>query len=238
MHYCYAQGITKSQNLARQLELYLFYGKAKLLKKYLPCLQVLHKKIVNGMHRFTVEHKTRHNFAKFIDLIETKPELRPFLTDKGQGEAPLEYLVAVEAGLRMTAKDKFAMGTRAYDSEARYNSVELWRKREAYIGAARVILECKNYLKYVSYRWSDYVMRNRLHKTFMARHWKHTNGESDELKPHFVDNFGNNVRNYPKRKVSNRRNQNDNQQKDQSENNETKKKRYWDSDDEMWKDME
>ena len=84
-HYCYAQGITRTQDLARTLLIYLFYGKAKYLKKYVPCIAVLHKRLVTGMHRFTVEHKTKHNFAKFIDLLERRPKLKKFLTDKGKG---------------------------------------------------------------------------------------------------------------------------------------------------------
>ena len=106
------------------------------------------------------------------------------------GTPPTQYLVAVEAGLRMTSKDKQAMGTFAYSSKEKYHSVDLWRKREAYIGVSRLILGCPNYLKYVSYRWSDYVMRNRLTKTFLARHWKLTNGESNLLDTHFADDFG------------------------------------------------
>ena len=101
----------------------------------------------------------------------------------------MEYLIALEAGLRMTAKDKSAMGKFGYSSRENYHKIELWRKREAYIGVCRLILGCGNYLKYVSYRWADYVLRGQLGKTFLARHWRLTNGESDALSSAFPDDF-------------------------------------------------
>ena len=232
-YYCNAAGIHMTQDMARELLIYAFYGKAKYLKSYKPCLAVLHKKLVTGMHRFTVEHKVRHNFGKFVDLIEHQPELKPFLTDKGQGTPPVELLVAVEAGLRMTAKDKFAMGTTAYNSKDHYHKVELWRKREAYIGACRLVLGCGNYLKYVSYRWDDYIMRGRLTKTFLARHWKITNGESDALSAHFADDFEDSQMipsHYPPRRGK--------KTKPKSNTKETQSKRVYDSDEEEWKDLE
>ena len=231
-YYCSAEGVLMTQDKAREILIYIFYGTAKYLKKAVPCLAVLHKKLVTGMHRFTVEHKVRHNFRKFIDLIETRPELKRFLTDKGKGSPPVELLVAVEAGLRMTAKDKYAMGTFAYVSKDHYFKVELWRKREAFIGACRLVLGCGNYLKYISYRWDDYIMRGRLTKTFLARHWKITNGESDALSTHFVDNFGDSqmlLRHYPTTPR---------EKKTKSKKQQAKPTRIYDSEEEEWKDLE
>ena len=150
--------------------------------------------------------------------------------DRSTGKPPVELLVAVEAGLRLTAQDKFAMGTRAYESKERYHQIDFWRKRESYNGACRMALECGNYLKYVSYRWSDYVMRARLHKTFLARHWKFTNGESADLDSYFKNNFGDTSQNLYPTTTS--------QKRDVSKSGETEARRVWDSDEEEWKDVE
>ena len=100
-----------------------------------------------------------------------------FLTDKGAGNPPLEFLIALELGLReYVSVDRAAYGSYANFNYREYTLVELWRKREAYIGLARYILGRGNYSKYVNYNWADYTLRLALCKTFEVRHWPYTNG--------------------------------------------------------------
>ena len=104
--------------------------------------------------------------------------MKKYLTDKGAGQPPLEYVVALEQGLREYAcVDRAAFGTYSNFNFEEYTKVELWRKREAYIGLVRYILGKGNYSKYVNYNWCDYTLRLSTSKTFMKRHWPVTNGD-------------------------------------------------------------
>jgi len=103
--------------------------------------------------------------------------LKKYLTDKGVGTPPLEYLVALEQGLREYASvDRAAFGTFANFNFEEYIKVEVWRKREAYNGLVRYVLGKSNHSKYVNYNWHDYTLRLRSSKTFMHRHWPVTSG--------------------------------------------------------------
>ena len=178
-------------------------GMGKLRKFPMKVLRIIHKKITQERNRFTVAKKIEHRFRGFLKLLRDRsftmsvlpfnnsqliimfalitayrPELKKFLTDRGVGQAPLEYLVALEQGMRAYASaDRAAFGTYAYFNFEEYTGVELWRKREAYTGLVRYVLGCANYSKYVNYNWNDYVLRLKTGKTFMQRHWDITKGK-------------------------------------------------------------
>ena len=106
-----------------------------------------------------------------------RPQYKDYLTDKGAGNPPLEFLVALEQGLREYASvDRAAFGSYANFNFREYTLVELWRKREAYIGLVRYVFAKGNYSKYVNYNWADYTLRLASCKTFEVRHWPYTNG--------------------------------------------------------------
>ena len=114
VHYCVAEGLQETSVLARQVLLYLFYGSwisCKYKNKPQPIIRCLHKKIISGRHRFG-KYVTKH-FASFLEAFD-KPEnkcWRKFFDDHGKGDAPIEYLVEIEKGLRSFGEDLHAMGT-------------------------------------------------------------------------------------------------------------------------------
>ena len=112
----------------RKILLFVFYGlydhkysrkikhsskKVMVIKKK-PVLDWIHRKTINnGRTRFTA--KVNMYFKKFIKLFEKKQnnaKYRELLIDGGKGEAPTEYLIAVEDGLRAHRTSVHTMGTR------------------------------------------------------------------------------------------------------------------------------
>ena len=82
-------------------------------------------------------------FRKFIQLYRKNEEAwRPFLDDKGKGQPPMEYLVAIEEGTREFASCVHCMGTRPLRSRSHWrDKVGRWRKREPYVALMRLLLE-------------------------------------------------------------------------------------------------
>jgi len=105
----------------------------------------------------------------------------------GKGDAPTEYLVLIEEGLRSFGTDIHAMGTKAMDSKKRWIRVRLWRKREGYIACIRTIREKFTYPQWDCYKLEVYAERQALHQTFVARHYAISNGTSNRLDGHLDD---------------------------------------------------
>lgn len=105
----------------------------------------------------------------------------------GKGEAPTEYLLLIEEGLRSFGLDIHAMGSRAMESKERWFAVRLWRKREGYIACIRTIRQKFTYPQWDCYKLEVYAERQALHKTFVARHYPISNGKSDILNGHLDD---------------------------------------------------
>ena len=145
----------------------------------------LHYKTIKGRRRFG-KYVNSH-FEKFIQGVKQYPEWTKFFDDLGKGDAPIEYLVLVEIGLRSFGDDIHAMGSRAMDSKERWFAVDLWRKREAYIAAIRLIREHLSYPQWDCYKLEDYSERQALHKTFVTRHFPLSNGDSNRLEGHLAD---------------------------------------------------
>ena len=68
-----------------------------------------------------IYYQVEHMFRKFIKLYRAnEAEWRPFLDDKGVGQPPMEFLVALEEGIREFASCVHCMGTRALRSRAHW----------------------------------------------------------------------------------------------------------------------
>ena len=170
-----------------------------------------------------------------------RPRLTKFVKDKGVDKPPMEYMLAIEQGLRRYSLDKFAFGTFANHTYEEYTAVDIWRKREAYIGVVRYVLGKGNYAKYVNFKWEDYIMRSHLTKTFQVRHAPYTDGTNDELRKllpdpkHWNENKGKDFRSRKKKKK---------QQKFKEEDEHSPSplnpsdKCVWDSEDELWVPIE
>ena len=190
LRYCLAEGLSRSHQLVRDVELYLALGeymyrakKEVYIKKAI--IQGIHHKITNGRSRF-VEHVAKH-FATLIKLLEQKPSLKPLLEDEGVGTAPPEYLAAVEEGLREYGNNKYAMGCGAMRSRFHWLKVDIWRKREAYITMVRHVNKKPAYKKWTCFRWEDYTHRNITAKTFSTRHEPLTNSCDVSYEPYLSD---------------------------------------------------
>jgi hypothetical protein len=177
-HYCDLEGISRTNNLAREILLYMFYGTYWLRGKQVDIIKCLHYKIIAGRHRFG-KFVTKH-FAAFLEAYDKNvDEWEKYLTDCGKGgNAPKEYCLLVEVGLRSFGRDMHAMGTLALRSKDNWAAVQTWRKREAYIALVRHIRGHTGYAQYDCYHWRDYVERQRANKTFLARHLPLSNGDN------------------------------------------------------------
>ena len=105
--YCHMQGYARTSDIARLCLLYFFFGTYQWTTKdkddevvirEKPVLFGIVKRLMNGRSRFVNGVTT--NFKQFIELYEDNPEWEEFLDDKGVGDPPIEYLAAVELGLR------------------------------------------------------------------------------------------------------------------------------------------
>ena len=138
VYYCELEGLARTQQLARKVLLYIFYGTYTEKGKAFPIIRCLHYKIIQGRHRFG--KYVKQHFGKFIEELNNKhPEWKSFFDDLGTGKAPVEYLVLVEQGLRSFGSDIHAMGSNCMKSKKRWFEVPVWRKREAYIALIRSI---------------------------------------------------------------------------------------------------
>ena len=160
-----------TSKLARQIHLYVFYGKWRSKNgKTGPIIRLLHKKIIQGRHRFG-KYVDKH-FGPFLAAMDSNPGWQVFFDDKGAGTPPNEYLLLVERGLRSFGDDVHAMGAKAMATPADWEKPERkWRKREAYIALVRFVRQRESYRQWDNFKWTDYVERQKLAMTFMKRHF-------------------------------------------------------------------
>ena len=119
----------------------------------IPVIRCLHQKITSNTHRFG---KYVHiHFKDFKKCYDGSPTWKPLLMDGGKPNAPPGYLVLIEKGLREFGSDIHAMGSGAMTSAAKWKSVSVWRKREAYIALVRYLLERPSYQQWDCYKWQD-----------------------------------------------------------------------------------
>ena len=179
VHYCELEGIERTSDLARQIELYVFYGTYTDKMKTFPIIRCLHYKTIGGRSRFG--KYVKQHFKLFIEKINENPAWKIYFDDLGKGKAPVEYMVLVEVGLRSFGSDMHAMGTKAMASKETWYAVRVWRKREAYIALIRCIRGHLTYPQWDCFQLDHYSERQALNKTFLARHFPLSNGKSNLL---------------------------------------------------------
>ena len=178
VNYCYAQALTQSMSVARRVLMYVFYGSyTRKVKVEKTRYSITSKSILHGIHMKTACNRSRftrdvlEKFKVLKQLLEARPELVSLLTDKGEGEAPVEYLAAVEMGLREYRDRIYCLGARPLRSAEWWQALPVWRKRECYIAFVRLfVYKLVTYSKWESFKWEDLVTHNVLHKTFITRH--------------------------------------------------------------------
>ena len=137
----------------------------------------MHKRLQNGLHRFTGVENITSAWSDWFTMLKRNRKLQTFLDDKGKGEPGQAYLKCVERCLRKFALQKLVpFGAYAMDSYSNWTQTSFWKKREAYIAAVRTFKGLGSYNKYIAYNWNDYVFRLRVGKTFLHRHFQHSNG--------------------------------------------------------------
>ena len=171
-HYYCEEGIVATSELARDVELYVFHGTYTYKRSINKTRKLMERPIVHGLHfkltnnrslvvmtahllyslilnawccrsRFAANVTT--NFVSFLELYSKHPEWKQFFDDKGEGMAPLDFMIAIEKGLRAYSSDKFAMGDNPLCTRERWVTVPVWRKCEAYITLIRHI---RNHFSY------------------------------------------------------------------------------------------
>jgi hypothetical protein len=176
LKYAETEGLSLTSALARKVLLYVFHGSYNYTKAIKKVKRTFVRKILHGIHWKTSNGQTRclnkvpTAYKAFLDLLRAHPEYKTFLSDKGDGNPPPEYLAAFEEGLRNYACDKHSMGGLALDSTQQWDAVAQWRKRESYICLCRVIDEKKG-CKWTSTTWSFWIWRSIRCITFNKRHW-------------------------------------------------------------------
>ena len=188
--YCSLEGWSRTSDMAQVVLQYIFHGffewrtKSRLKveqKKMKSFFFFLHKKLVRGRSRFT--NKVDSCFSKFIELYrKNEGTWKVFLKDCGKGKAPIEYNIAFEEGLRNYSSCVHSLGTRPLRSRDFWGqSVDLWRKKEAYIALGRFLLdEPVGYRQWDCFRFEDHVSRAQLSKTFVKRHLPLSNGDDEK----------------------------------------------------------
>ena len=195
--YCHFEGLDVTSDIARKILLFIFYGhysyvtkdsKKRVVQKVKPMLHWIHAKTSNGRSRFVT--KLQDNFEQFITLYNhPENDWEHFLTDKGEGNPPMEYLIAFELGLRNYGTQPHAMRTHPLRTPEYWGQVPKWRKREAYIALARFLTkQTADYKQWDCFRFDDFASRQRMARTFNARHFPLSDG-NDEKNFHGQMNF-------------------------------------------------
>ena len=186
--YCDKEGLSRSSVMQKKLLYFMFHGhyswitknsKKLTVTRMKPFIFFIHRKLVGGRSRFAA--KVPQHFSKFIKLYERyTDEWRIFLMDKGEGNPPMEYLVAFEEGLRNYGHNVHSLGTGPFRSRRAWRDVAKWRKREAYIALARYLLHADTgYKQWDCFRFVDYTMRRTLGLTFEVRHLPLSDGKDE-----------------------------------------------------------
>ena len=161
-YYCYFEGLSTTQMEARQVLLYLFYGTYQTdWGNPAPIVGAIHYDIQNGSYRFcgTVEIA----FKQLLEILRADPKQGELLTDLGEGTASEAYLVAVEAGLRNTAKMRVNIFPKnCMASYADWSNVAIWRKRQCYLYFVRHFRKRPSYKKWDHFRWEDFIEREQV----------------------------------------------------------------------------
>jgi hypothetical protein len=167
VHSCHSQALTwvhvhVCMGVCRQVLLYIFYGTYQTdWGNPAPIVGAIHYDIQNGSYRFcgTVEIA----FKQLLEILRADPKQGELLTDLGEGTASEAYLVAVEAGLRNTAKMRVNIFPKnCMASYADWSNVAIWRKRQCYLYFVRHFRKRPSYKKWDHFRWEDFIEREQV----------------------------------------------------------------------------
>lgn len=209
--YCFREGLSITSDLSRDVLLFVFYGqfewnykrKTSTYTRVKSVLFWLQKKVSQGRSRFA--RGAERYFSKFVKLAK-KNDWDKFLRDK-ESDPPVEYLSAVEEGLRNYSEDVYTMGSHVLRSPTHWKRVAKWRKREAFIAIMRVLCGFQSYYKqWDCFLFTDYVFRQEMAQIFNLRHYPLSDG-NDQL--HFGDALKFNWAKHTYQPKSKRRNTND-----------------------------
>ena len=165
-------------------------GQKKRMEK--PIIHALHFNLTAHRSRFTTN--VDKHFRELYKLLDKNPSWENLLDDEGEGEAPRDYLIAVEMGARSYAFDKrtskltMGIGPTREVTRMLYGEIRAWRKYECYIAGVRFRRSRTTYRKWEDFSWTDYTERNKLYRTYMNRHFKLSDGE---------DHFGGELKDPP-----------------------------------------
>ena len=182
VEYCFREGLSMTSDMSREVLLYIFYGtftwtykkKSVSHTRTKPVLFWLQKRVSQGRSRFS--QNAEKYFQKFVRLVKQN-QWNEFLQDNGLGDPPVEYLAAVEEGLRAYSADIHTMGTHVLRSPAHWKDVSKWRKREAFIAIMRILCGFNSYYKqWDCFSFEDYVFRQQMARTFNIRHYPLSDG--------------------------------------------------------------
>ena len=207
--FCYRylskEGLTSSSTGVDDLFAYVFHGRYRFTRTYKdkdgvsevktvlkPIIHALHFKLTAHRSRFTTGVST--HFQELYKLLDDNPEWVNFLDDGGEASAPRALLIAVEKAIRSyaftkkTSKLTMGIGPARRVSRRLYSGIVPWRKVECYIAGVRFRRSRTTYRKWEDFSWSDYVERNAVAQTFIARHLPLSDGE---------DHFGGELKDPP-----------------------------------------
>jgi len=141
-----------------------------------PVIRVIHHACTTGTHNFSHELIEKH-FVDLLELCVCDEGLKKAFTDGGKKKTSLQYIAAVEQGLRNFGLHTTSMGRVAMSSAAAWKATPLAKKRDCYIAVCRYIQQMGSLKPWTSFHWGDFVHLKKLHKTFKIRHWPVSNDE-------------------------------------------------------------
>ena len=129
-----------------------------------------------------------------FDVLDKNPAWEKFLDDRGVGQPPRLYLIAVEVGIRSyvfadNVKLTMGIGPTRVVTQAVYERIDVWRKMEFYITGVRHRRGRSDYRKWEEFSWKDFTERDSLATTFNVRHLPLADGE-DHFGGELKDRWG------------------------------------------------
>jgi hypothetical protein len=161
VYYCAAEGLSRSDEMARLVLIYLFQGFAPAEStqrgiKRAPIIRIIHHACQAGKHGYSHESLEKH-FAVLLKLFKKKPTLKKFLADGGNGRPPTKYNAAVEKGLRNCGSAGL-MGRVAMQTPLQWEQTRNSQKRDCYFALARFALDKPSLRMWLNFDWGTFVI--------------------------------------------------------------------------------
>ena len=85
VHYCYAEGLTRSSERAKLMLMFLFYGVYLYNGKKTPIIHAIRRSVMSGRYRFAMT-KNKLAYDLFAAALDNNPGWDQFLDDKGKSK--------------------------------------------------------------------------------------------------------------------------------------------------------